>query len=97
MSLIYKVSFEIVSPVSHPEHYCTGHGSHPATHPRDVPDEHWHPVEREGDLSAIREQYRGLLELQAIQPAQFVRNVKFWTASAPVWQETDPNDSEVVE
>lgn len=88
MNLIYKVTFEIVSPIAHPEYYCRGHGEHPVADPPSIPDEHWRSCEREGSLSSVLDQYNALM--RQVKEGEFVRNVKFWTAPEPVWQAVDP-------
>jgi hypothetical protein len=83
---IYKVSFELVNAVKHPDYYC-GHGcgEHPATDVRSIPDEDWSYVEREGDLSSVADQAVNLLK--QIREGELIRNVKVWEADEPVWTE----------
>jgi hypothetical protein len=40
----FIVSFQYVSAGKHPEHYCTGHGSHPTKPASEVPDQDWTQV-----------------------------------------------------
>lgn len=71
----YKVSFEMVSAIGHPEYY---RGSRPCVRPEQVPDEHWHMVERVGD--GARAQYEGLRRLVA--EGELIRNVRLWECAA---------------
>lgn len=86
---IWKLTFEIVDPREHSEYYCE-HGSHPATDPATIPDEHWTPVERlitkEEDVAALADQYLNLID-QASE-GELVRNPRFFTATInPHWAE----------
>ena len=76
-----KVSWEMVSAIGHPEYY---RGEHPCVAAAQVPDEHWHRVEREGD-DGIRVQYNGLRRL--IDQGELIRNVQLFVATAPQWRE----------
>jgi len=71
----YKVSFETVSAVGHPEYY---RGTRPAVRPEQVPEDHWHTVERAGD--GVHGQYNGLRRLMA--EGELIRNVRLWTCGS---------------
>lgn len=80
---IRKVSFEHVSAIAHPEYY---YGDRPAVRPEQVPDEHWHLTERQGD--DVDEQYRGLLQLMG--RGELIRNPRLYEADPPAeidWRE----------
>lgn len=79
MTVIRKVSFEMVSAVAHPEHY---YGSSPAVRPEQVPDEHWHSQERQGD--DVADQYEGLLTLMG--QGELIRNVRLYEGETQ-WRE----------
>jgi hypothetical protein len=84
---IYKVSFELVNAVKHPDYYC-GHGcgEHPATDASTIPDEHWSYVEnRSDDLDEVADQAVNLLK--QIRDGELIRKVKLWQADEPEWSE----------
>ncbi len=81
----WKVTFEHVSAVRHPEYY---RGSRPCVAPADVPDEHWSKTEAEKDEAGARAQLAGLQRLVA--DGELVRNPQLWASEdlRPVrWQE----------
>lgn len=86
---IWKLTFEIVDPRVHSEYYCQ-HGTHPATHPGTIPDEHWNPVERmvtkEEDVAAMVDQCLNLMDQASA--GELVRNPRLFVASVdPHWAE----------
>lgn len=87
---MYKVTFELVNPIAHPEYYC-GHGcgEHPATDPVTIPDEHWKLVESPGDEDGARSQFQGLV--QQIGEGELIRNPRLWAAEVD-WVEFTPAD-----
>ena len=86
MSNRYKVEFEIVSAIRHPEHY---RGDHPAVSPDKVPEEHWSKVSREADdLSQLTDQY-WTLKMWETAGTELVRNPKLYEMTLPHWQKID--------
>ena len=79
---VYRVTFETVSATNHPQYY---RGEKPIVPADQVPDGHWHPVERTG--AGIHAQYRGLLRL--VEQGELVRNVRLFkgTTSKISWRE----------
>jgi hypothetical protein len=64
-----KISFETVSAIGHPEYY---NGDAPSVRPEQVPDEHWHTVERVGE--DVHDQYNGLRQL--MEQGELIRDVR---------------------
>lgn len=79
---VYKVAFEHVSAIRHPQYY---RGDRPAVAADVVPDEHWTYVERIGDGCA--EQYEGLVDL--MRRGELIRDVVLCDADVPEpqWRE----------
>lgn len=89
---VLKISFEHVSAITHPQYYCTAHGSHPAVTADQVPADHWTLTQRTstrdggGDIWA---QYDGLRKL--IADGELVRNVHVFEAwPALEWRDVTP-------
>lgn len=78
---IFKVTFEMVSPIAHPQFYDAN--DVPTLEAELIPDRYWHTVESTG--KDILDQYRGLLEL--MNTGEPIRNVRLYTADEPVWAE----------
>lgn len=89
MTEVFKVSFEYVNPIQHPEYY---HGDHPISRcvpPQDCnpPDECWRYVEKEGFYESVSAQYEGLIK--QVNEGELIRNVKRYKGirTKPDWQE----------
>lgn len=83
----YKIEFEVVSAIRHPEHY-RGDG-HPAISPDKVPEEHWSKVSREAEnLSQLADQY-ARLKMWETTGTELVRNPKLYEMTLPHWQKID--------
>ena len=81
MSERRKVVFSTVSAIAHPEYY---RGDRPCVAAADVPEEHWHQVEREGDRDSVEQQYEGLIELE--RSGELIRDVVLLMADEPEWR-----------
>lgn len=84
---IYKVTFEMVDPRTHPQVMCRC-GKHPIIDVADVPEEFWKPVTGSGEF----DQYTGLLEL--VEKGELIRNPQMWIADAPAWQPFEPGSGD---
>lgn len=79
----WRVSFELVNPISHPQFY-RGERVTPGVTAATVPDECWTPVSRETDSEDdARNQYQGLIQL--IAEGDLVRNVRLETSTV-AWE-----------
>lgn len=72
---VYRLTFEIVSAVAHPQYYRNEKPTVPADQ---VPDEYWHTVER--TASDVHGQYIGLRRL--IDQGELIRNVHLFEGEA---------------
>lgn len=89
MKKSFIVSFQYVSALTHPEHYCKAHGSHPAHPVEDVPEEHWTQVAvRHTNHPDSVHQFRGLKALAA--DGELIRAVTKRRST----DEQDPEDQE---
>jgi len=87
----FSVLFEIVNPVSHPEHYCPNCGEHPIREAQDVPEQDWTAVAaRHGCEADAFDHFQGLVSL--IQERELIRNVSIEPARDADVQEP-PQDS----
>ncbi len=86
LNIRYKVEWEMVSAISHPEYY---QNELPIVSPFSVPDEHWHIVNREGDEDSIKGQYVGLIKLK--MSGELIRRCSLYKAETETidWQEID--------
>jgi hypothetical protein len=83
----WRVSFELVSPMSHPECY---RGDHPAPGviAAELDDSYWQSAERETpDEDGARDQVKGLNGL--VERGELIRNVRLERADAPIWEAVD--------
>src|SRR3990172_612577 len=81
-----KVTWEMVSAVSHPQFY---NGESPAYNPDKIPDEYWKTIISE---HASMSQYRGLMDL--VRAGEYIRNVRLYVAETNiVWKEVTPDDN----
>jgi len=79
----YRISFEFVNPISHPQAY---HGDEPCMRAADVPEAWWHRVERESyDLADVESQLYGLRS--EIAKGELIRNPTIEKASL-TWEST---------
>lgn len=78
----YRIEFETVNPISHPQYY---HGERPAFPPAFVPEQAWCKLSRESDLKSIESQRQGLMTL--IERGEYIRNVRVFKAVEPNWEE----------
>jgi hypothetical protein len=66
----YRISFEIVNPISHPQAY---RGDRPCIPAEVIPDDWWSKVKRESyELADIEMQFSGLVE--QIAEGELIRN-----------------------
>lgn len=73
----YRISFEFVNPISHPQAY---RGERPCIAAADVPEDWWHRVERESyKLEDVEDQRRGLLS--QIAEGELIRNPRLEKSS----------------
>lgn len=82
----YRISFEIVNPISHPQAY---RGDSPRMRASDVPEAWWHHVERESyDLDDVRSQFDGLIS--EIAKGELIRNPLIDKTAVTAWEPLHP-------
>lgn len=78
----YRISFEFVNPISHPQAY---RGESPRMRASDVPESWWHHVERESyDLQDVQPQFAGLTS--EIAKGELIRNPLIERTTVASWE-----------
>jgi hypothetical protein len=78
----YRISFEFVNPISHPQAY---RGDNPCVPAAMVPEDWWHRVERESyDLDDVQSQFDGLNS--EIAKGELIRNPLIETTAITTWE-----------
>lgn len=85
---ILKLTFDIVSPKDHPEHYCAAHGEHPFSKPHEIPETHWKTLTSyavaAGDTLQLLAQWADAAKM-ATGGTELVRNVLLSKAEIGEW------------
>jgi hypothetical protein len=82
----YRISFEFVNPISHPQAY---RGESPCMRASDVPETWWHHVERESyDLDDVKSQFDGLTS--EIAKGELIRNPLIEKTVIAAWEPLQP-------